>query len=253
MTLNIDPTRKKYRIRPIKAMKHMKLLLADKEDTLQVFNIMECLNGSNSLRKFKKFSATEQGAARMSERRELPEILDDHETLKQLPEGTVGRAYVNFMEREGLSAAGLVEESEKWYDGQPRFEDDLALYERRMRDTHDLLHVLTGYGRDQLGETSVLAFSHAHNGGLGNLFIAYVGARDLKKGSPKSARVMNSVKEARRNGRDSLPLMSEDIVALLREPLEDARKRLNIREPLAYKHALSHLHDIGYDGQLSAA
>ena len=184
--------------------------------------------------------------------------LDSHkekanETLKKLPEGTVGRAYVNFMEREGLTAAGLVAESEKWYDGESRYEDDLAFYETRMRDTHDLLHVLTGYGRDQLGETSVLAFSHGHNGGFGNLFIAHIGSRDLAKASPKSAKVTNSVKEARRNGRDSLPLMEEDIVALLREPLADARKRLNIKEPLAYKYAISRLNDIGYDGQLSAA
>ena len=253
MTLNIDRSRPTYKIRPIKAMGHMNLLLQDKEDTLQVFNIMECLNGKNSLRKLKKFVKTEKGAARMAERRELPAILDDHETLKQLPDGTVGRAYVNFMEREGLSAAGLVEESEKWYDGQPRFEDDLAFYECRMRDTHDLLHVLTGYGRDQLGETSVLAFSHAHNGGFGNLFIAHIGARDLAKNSPKSARVMDSVREARRNGKASLPLMSEDIVALLREPLEAARKRMNIPAPVAYKHALGQLHDFGYDGQMSAA
>ncbi len=253
MTINIDTNRPKAKIRPVKAMQHMKLLLADKEDTLQVFHIMENLNGNNSVRKLKQFVKTEKGAARMSERRELPAILDDHEALKKLPEGTVGRAYVNFMEREGLSAAGLVEESEKWYDGEDRYEDDLAVYECRMRDTHDLLHVLTGYGRDQLGETSVLAFSHAHNGGLGNLFIAYMGARQLAKMTPRNAKVMASVKEARKNGRESLPLMHEDIVALLREPLEATRKRMNIREPLAYKYALSHLHNVGYDGQLSAA
>jgi len=189
----------------------------------------------------------------LERRRELPPILDDHDALRKLPDGTVGRAYLAFMEREGLTAAGLVAESEKWWNDQERFDDDLEFYGERMRDTHDLYHVLTGYGRDQLGETSVLAFSHAHNGGMGNLFIAYVGARDLAKLAPNPALVRASIKEARKNGRDSLSLMTEDIVALLQEPLTEARARMNIREPLAYKAALSSLRDTGYDGELSAA
>ncbi len=249
----IDERRRTPKLRPLKAVKHMRALLADKEDTEQVFHIMDALNGNSSTRKLTAFVKTDSGKARMDARRELPEILDDHETLKALPEGTVGRAYVAFMEREGLSAAGLVEESEKWWDDQERFEDDLEFYGRRMRDTHDLLHVLTGYGRDQLGETSVLAFSHGHNGGFGNLFIAYIGAWELAKLAPRSAKVMSSIKEARFNGRNSLPLMHEDIVDLLREPLTQARQRMNIPEPVAYKAALKALHAEGYEGQLSAA
>jgi len=253
MTIFIDDNRPVSRIRPIKAMGHMKKLLADNEDTEQVFHIMEALNGDNMIKKLKAFAKTESGSLRLQERRELPEILDDHETLKKLPDGTVGRAYVSFMEREGLTAAGLVEESEKWWEGQARFEDDLEFFGRRMRDTHDLYHVLTGYGRDQLGETSVLAFSHAHNGGFGNLFIAYIGAWDLRKNAPKDADIMSCIQEARRHGRASSALIQEDIVALLREPLSEARARMNIAEPTAYKAALSKLQAQGYTGQLSAA
>ncbi len=249
----IDPRRPRPRIRPVKAMRHMQNLLNDKEDTEQVFHIMDCLNGNNIERKLKAFVKTEEGAQCFERRRFLPEILDDHETLKKLPDGTVGRAYVDFMEREGLTAAGLVEESEKWYDANQKFDDDLEFFGYRMRDTHDLLHVLTGYGRDQLGETSVLAFTHGTNGGFGNLFIAYIGARELAKLSDNPARIMASVKEGRRNGKNCLSLMQEDIVKLLAEPLDDARKRMNIPEPVAYKAALNMLNEIGYDGQLSAA
>ena len=253
MTIFIDDNRPVSRIRPLKAMGHMKKLLADNEDTEQVFHIMEALNGDNMIKKLKAFAKTESGSLRLQQRRELPEILDDHDTLKKLPDGTVGRAYVSFMEREGLTAAGLVEESEKWWEGQARFEDDLEFFGRRMRDTHDLYHVLTGYGRDQLGETSVLAFSHAHNGGFGNLFIAYIGAWDLRKNAPKDADIMSCIQEARRHGRASSALIQEDIVALLREPLSEARARMNIAEPTAYKAALSKLQAQGYTGQLSAA
>ena len=49
-----------------------------------------------------------------------------------------------------------------------------------MRDSHDLYHVVTGYGRDGLGEICVLTFGNAqfHNHGIGfnNLFV------DLRRG-----------------------------------------------------------------------
>lgn len=253
MNATIDTRRPYTPIRPIKAAKHMKKLLANKEDTEQVFHIMESLNGSVAKRKLRKIAKTEAGHKMLERRRELPPILDDHSALKKLTEGTVGRAYLAFMKREGLTAAGLVEESEKWWDDKERFDDDLEYYAKRMRDTHDLYHVLTGYGRDQLGETSVLAFSHAHNGGLGNLFIAYVGSRDLAKASPEPALLWASIREARKNGRGSLSLMTQDIVALLSEPLDAARERMNIPEPSAYKAALASLKDVGYEAELSAA
>ncbi len=253
MKIDIHPNRKRSMIRPLKAAGHMKLLLNDKEDTEQVFHIMEALNGNNMYRKVREYSKTDLGRSMMERRRYLPEILDDHETLKKLPENTVGQAYVAFMEREGLSAAGLVEESEKWWVHHEKFDDDIDFLGCRFRDTHDLYHVLTGYGRDELGEISVLGFSHAHNGGFGNLFISYVGAWDLSKLAPKPKLIKASLREARRHGRVANALVTEDIVALLAEPLEAARKRMNISEPLAYKRALASLNDIGYEGQLSAA
>ena len=46
----------------------------------------------------------------------LIDILDDHDSIKKLPAGTVGRAYVDFMEREGLTAAGLEAEYARFED-----------------------------------------------------------------------------------------------------------------------------------------
>src|SRR3546814_13155116 len=83
----------------------------------------------------------------------LPDLLDDHRWIDELPEGTVGHAYVTFMRREGLSAAGLVAESDKM--GRQQFDDQLQWYSNRLRDTHDLFPILTGYGRAALGEPSV--------------------------------------------------------------------------------------------------
>ncbi len=253
MTYTIDPRRTVPPIRPLKAMKHMKALLKDNDDTEQVFHIMEALSGKSFLRDLKKFAALEKGAERLRERENLPELLDNHDALRTLPDGTVGRAYLDFMEREGLTAAGLVSESEKWWSKQERYDDDFQYYAERRRDTHDLFHVLTGYGRDQLGEISVLAFTHSQHGGFGNLFIAYIGAVDLAKKAPRGLKAFSVINEGRRIGKRSAYIAAENIPELLREPLHVARKRLNISEPVEYKRALKFLQSAGFDFRYAAA
>ena len=236
--LYIHPDRKTPAFRPFKAMHHMNKLFADKEDTEQVFHIIEALNGDALLRNLKVFAATPKGAQRLAEKRDLPALLDDHASLWALPEGTVGRTYVAFMEREGLTAQGLVDESEKFMAGRPRYDDDLEWYGNHTRDMHDLFHVLTGYGRDGMGEASLLAFSHSQNPGRGVIFISWMGFRRARKALPRESRIMDLFTEGKQHGLAASPLAAEDVTELLNEPLEDARKRLGIIPPALYQQAM---------------
>ena len=52
----------------------------------------------------------------------------------------------------------LVEASEEQADALDA-DSDLALFATRQRDMHDLWHVLTEYGRDELGEACLLGFT----------------------------------------------------------------------------------------------
>ncbi|MEM9738527.1 MAG: Coq4 family protein [Pseudomonadota bacterium] len=247
----LHPDRKRSRMKPLKAISRMRRLIADKEDTEQVFHIIEALNGGNLLRLLERFAASEKGAARLAERRELPPLLDDHTWIEQLPEDSVGQAYLRFMRREGLSAQGLVDESEKFY--KVRFGDTIEWFGDRLRDTHDLFHVLSGYGRDALGEASLLSFTWGQHGGNGVIFIAYMGARQIRKALPREIDVMACYREGKRNGQAAQMLIEEDIIALMHEPLPDARKRLNIAKPDAYHHALKQVAELGNAKELLAA
>ncbi len=230
----IHPDRKKLRIRPFKALRHFRNLIADKEDTAQVFYTIEALNGKALVRGFNDFVSTEKGKQRIEERRSLAPLLDDHKTIGKFPEGSVGAAYLDFMQREGLTAAGLVEEFDRFNKDTQQFDDVLQWYGYRLRDTHDLLHVLTGYGRDALGEVCVLAFSHGQAPGPGVIFIAYMGGREIKKIAPRGAPVMAAMREGKRNGKLAQRVVLEDITALLAEPLDAARERLGILPPTQY-------------------
>ena len=221
--------------RPLKAWGHFQQLVADKEDTEQVFHIIEALRDRRFARRADRFYATPFGRSTLENGTNLVALLDDHASLRALEPGTVGRAYLAFMEREGLTAQGLVDEYARFRKGG--WDDKLEHYANRLRDTHDLNHVLTGYGRDALGEACVLAFSETQTPSLGTLFIAWAGATQIRKHVPRAAGIYGCIREARRLGKASADIAHQDIAALLREPLADARKRLGIGKPAAYFRA----------------
>jgi ubiquinone biosynthesis protein COQ4 len=67
--------------------------------------------------------------------------------LFALPEGSLGREYGLFMQRNGLTP-----------DAIPSIPDDGALYVRaHLFETHDLWHVATGFGPDTEGEAALQA------------------------------------------------------------------------------------------------
>lgn len=237
------------RRRPLKAWLHMRKLIADKEDTAQVFYIIKYLNGRAIFKDFADFMKSPEGQARFSERRDLIPYLDDHARWEALPAGTVGRAYVDFMQSQGLTAQGLVDEYER-FGAKEEFaglDPDVLWYGDRRRDTHDLLHVLTSYSRDALGEASVLAFSHGQNRGLGVIFIAWVAAMEIKKTAPKGAPVLRSIREGFKIGKAAKKVAREDILALMEEPLDVARERLGITLPKAYHQCHETFRNAGID------
>jgi ubiquinone biosynthesis protein COQ4 len=188
-TIFSHPDRQPAKFRPFKAFGHFRKLIKDKEDTEQVFHIFECLPRKGFMDDARAFVDSEKGQRLMASEPYLPDVLDNHAELEKLPAGSVGRAYLDFMRREGLSAAGLVAESDKM--GRPNYDDQVQWYANRLRDTHDLFHILTGYGRDALGEQCVLGFTYGQTHNLGNFFIAYAGGLELKRGvkgdAPRSA------------------------------------------------------------------
>ena len=225
------------KIRPIKAFRHFRNLIADKEDTAEVFHIIEALAGKAFVRNAKRFVESPHARELMERNVDIPAMLDNHDKLRELPADSLGQAYVRFMEKEGLTAAGLVAESARHAPDQKKRNDITEWFGNRMRDTHDLLHVLTGYGRDALGEQCVLAFTYSQSPNLGILFIAYAGALEMKKQSPSDAPVFRAVREGQRLGKAAKRLAYYDIEKILAMPIEEARAFLNIEKPQYYHQA----------------
>ncbi|MEL7196999.1 MAG: Coq4 family protein [Pseudomonadota bacterium] len=242
----VAPDRQTSGFAPLKVLHHFGKLVEDKEDTEQVFHIIEAVKGKKSHKQARDFILSDEGQRFLREETNIPAMLDDHARWADLPENSVGKRYMAFMKREGLTAAGLVEESHKFSPPQDRPQDQTQWYFNRLRDTHDLFHVLTGYGRDALGEASLLGFSYSQNYNRGVQFIAFAAARQIKKTTGTSAPLYGAVLEGQRLGATAAKLAHMDVEAVMREDIDEARARMNIDKPVLYRECLKQLEEEGF-------
>lgn len=242
----VAPDRIVSGFQPMKVLHHYGKLVEDKEDTEQVFHIIEATKGKKAHRQAWDFIKSDAGQRFLHDDTNIPDMLDAHENWADLPENSVGRHYVAFMKREGLTANGLVDESHRWAPAEKRPQDQTEWYFNRLRDTHDLFHVLTGYGRDALGETSLLGFSYSQNHNNGVLFIAYAGAYQIRKVTGSKAPLFGAIREGQRMGKAAEKIAHQDVAALMREDIDEARARLGIGKPSIYRECLAQLEAEGF-------
>ena len=228
-----DPARAQPRYSLPRAFHHFRELLKDKEETSHVFKIFDALPSKKFMPRVRALTLSEQGERLRRSEPSLPPILDDHEALRKTPKGSVAHAYCDFMQREGLSAAGLVAEADKL--GRPQFDDLTQWYSDRSRDVHDLMHVLTGYGRDPLGEQCVLLFTHGQQPSQGHLLIGYAGAAHIKRITKSRAPIFKAALQAHRTGKACPPLTWLPIRDMLALDLDEVRGLLEIPEPTWYR------------------
>jgi ubiquinone biosynthesis protein COQ4 len=219
-------------MRPLEAVRAVRRLMSDPDDTRQVFVILGAMRGRSGHRMFDRFRASAVGAAVLADRRRLIDVLEDHAALAMLPKGSLGREYLAFMQAEHLSAAGLVEPS--MTEEVAAMGLDGRLFRDRMRDMHDLTHVLTGYGREQLGELCLLAFMFRQSRNLGMALIALMAMKRFPRGQTGGA-LRNALFEGFRRGGRAQWLPEQDWEALLARPLDEIRRQLDIEAPALYQ------------------
>jgi ubiquinone biosynthesis protein COQ4 len=220
------------RMRWGRALLALRQLLADKDDTGQVFEILRSLNGAATLRNYRRLLETVEGGRIAYERLELAPKLMDDAWLDAFAPGTVGAAYREFVRSEQLSAEGLADVSRErlqQFDAPHPY----TWFARRTRDVHDIWHVLSGYHRDALGEACLVAFSYAQTRGIGWAVIGLGAA--LKAGRRGGGHpYVKAIWQGYARGKAAAWLLGEDYERLLSEPIDQARRRLAITPASIY-------------------
>lgn len=210
-----------------RAWRAVRTLQAHPEQTEAVFEALDALAGPTDEAGYREFVSHPDGRRLLAERPSLLDTLSDQESLRKLPEGSFGRAYLCFMEEANLNAQDLVDADAESGATVPTDPDSRWLADRG-RDSHDLWHVLTGYGRDEAGEISLLAFTYANYPNLGIALILLVAA----VAGPKSLSFWwpRYMWQAYRRGR-AANLDFARYESWLALPLEEVRREAGILAP----------------------
>ena len=205
-------------------------------DPRRVLRFMRPFHTRQFERTFARVLADPDGRRLLEADRSLLPVLSDLASLRALPEGTLGREYARFMENEELSMAAFAEASLASMSERDYADPRAWTLAQRMRDMHDLIHVVSGYGRDLLGEMAVLSFSSARRGRGENYRLSCVLRlarwRFVRSGRPDAARVLQ---DAELRGARAALLPAVEWESLLPLPLELVRERLGVSPPPSYQ------------------
>lgn len=217
----------------------------DPDDTAAAIRMIAAFEGKSGEREFKRFWKSASGQTILNRKTRLLEVLNDRAALRSMPDGSFGRAYLAWVEQEEISAQDLANISEderaRANMGVGQEDDPRKIYYDRLREMHDLLHVLTGYGRDLIGESAVLAFTYSqtHSFGIGSLsatayLLSFLPDPTKTFTREHAAELRRVIRDAHRRGRQAHWLTDADFEALLPQPLEQVRKLYRIDPGIPY-------------------
>ncbi len=228
--LTIAPPAVQPKVEWRRAWRAVRALMTDPDQTEQAFEAIAALSGADWERLFVRFATHPDGRALLAERPSLLATLSDLPRLHAMPDGSFGRAYAEFMVAGELTAVGLVE-AERVSVASQRLKDldpDREWFADRIRDIHDLWHVLDGYGRDEAGEAANLAFTFGQMPLRGIALILF-GIALQQPLDPRGRRPWyRYLYRAWQRGRHAAWLPLARYEDLLPRPLEEVRRALAI-------------------------
>jgi len=226
------------RLRPFVARRALRALGENPDDTTQAIVAIAAMTGGSNKRLFNRFKRSEKGRKILRDGSDLYDILSDSDRMLAMAPGSLGRTIGEWFERENISAQGLAQASaaaSKEFGTAPAPDHDQQVFGGRVRNLHDVFHVVTGYDRDMRGEIAVLAFTFAQTGNTG---IAYLVWRSLWRNGFRSE-TGRLIRQAYMRGRRAEWMLDADWETLLEQPIDEVRAQLGVGEPPVYEQMRS--------------
>lgn len=195
-------------------------LFRDPDDTDKVFDISDGLRDSAATRLALAHLRAIPGVAAMMQARYLGPAYD-LAALQQLPPGTLGRAFADHM-----LAAGFDPDFARPIDVT---QADITYIEHRCRKTHDIWHVLCGFGTDVPGELSIQAFRFAQvRLPLGPILLAGGLLQALINAPAQLPRILDEIGRGWRMGSQAGPFLAQKWEERWATPVAQLREELGI-------------------------
>jgi ubiquinone biosynthesis protein COQ4 len=195
----------------------LRALMRHPNDTKQAFYLGLLVNRSRYANFIARLTLDDEGARLLREQPAIDSRHIDFDALRALPPDTLGGAYVRFLDERRLDP--------DLFRAPPGLPELPAYVSQRMRQVHDLWHVLTGYDSDLAGEVALQAFTFAQTGMPSAALIA--GGAILRFGLRRPRIVFLAVQGYLRGRRARFlpPLRLED---RFERPLDEVRRELRL-------------------------
>jgi ubiquinone biosynthesis protein COQ4 len=215
----------KNRIQPRRAFRALNKLFGDQQLD-SAFELLQAMGGDDHPT-FQCFLDSPDGPRLLREQLSLVNHLADRTALHALPEGSLGHAYVDFAERNGIAAEAIVEANHEGYADAQELHPSHQWFFDRLNAMHDLWHVLTGYGTEGGGEALLVAFTCSAGVSNRGLRLVEKMIRWRATGEERDA-LRAAMDEAAARGAASTDLIGAPYEELLSHPLQEVRIRLGI-------------------------
>lgn len=159
----------------------------------------------------------------LAARPEIDDTTVDFAALRQLPETTLGGAYVRHLDRNALSIYTGATSRKFVHDADVRY------LIHRYRQTHDIWHVLVGVGTKGHEEVLLHAFTLGLMGLPVSAMIVALGTVKHIVLERRWRALRHGLREAFANGRAAAPLVTVRWESLWDRPLESVREQFAIR------------------------
>jgi ubiquinone biosynthesis protein COQ4 len=133
-------------------------LLAPGKDLKGVYELLVAISAPASGRSFYRTRSHPNGRKLFESKPDIVALLQDDEYLASLPAGSVGHAYRSFRATNRLELWLVNEAVIRRIAERNNWSEDYYYYVIRGAVLHDIMHTITGYGADAVGETLVLGF-----------------------------------------------------------------------------------------------
>ena len=222
-----------WRIEPSKLREAAEIRRRDPNDFASAVLTFFGFGGRDDGAAIAKMRAHPEGRRVLEERIPLPAGIMRPEIYASLPEDTLGHEYWKHCVENGLDPMLISTQSQAVAKRYPATPDHAFVYDR-YRDSHDLWHVLTGYGTDMAGEYGIIALQTRQAGYRAMAITGFVSML-LTALAERRPDMIGTWFEGRRRGRDGVYLLVEDWESLVERPLHEVREQLRFAQAPDYR------------------
>ncbi|MEE3717143.1 Coq4 family protein [Tumidithrix elongata RA019] len=209
----------------LSTLKGVVALLRDPNQTESVYDIEDGLRHIKATELAVEFVKSKPGVAELFQERYLAPSVNI-EALLQLPQESLGHAYASYIKDSGFDPN---------FFRPLKVEDDASYFLLRMRQTHDIWHIVAGFGTDVFGELGLKAFELAQtHRTMSAVLIAGGLLSTLFKHPEELDNLLNQIAIGYRLGTKAKPFLAKKWEENWERPLLEWRQELGVEPAKEY-------------------